>query len=88
MMWNDGNWGAGTWLVMTSMMLAIWGGLVALIVCFMRYNRPQTPSSRGEVPEVSTRPAEILANRFARGEIDEDEYRRRRDVLGGSPTSS
>jgi putative membrane protein len=29
-------------------------------------------------------PEQILAQRYARGEIDDDEYRRRLDVLRGS----
>jgi putative membrane protein len=34
-----------------------------------------------------SRPEQILAQRFARGEIDEEEYRRRVAVVRGSPTS-
>jgi putative membrane protein len=76
--WNDG-WGAGTWLVMILMMLVFWGGLIAVIVLAVRGSlRPARPTdTRGPEPDAD----ELLAERYARGEIDEDEYRRRREVL-------
>ena len=41
-----------------------------------------TSRSREPAPPTSARSAEaILADRFARGEIDDDEYRRRLDTL-------
>lgn len=63
--------------------LAILGSLlwVALIagVIFVVF-RVANGSRRGE-PRASESAEEVLRRRFAAGEIDEDEYRRRLDVL-------
>lgn len=82
--WNDG-WGVGSWIAMSVMMVVFWGGLIALVVWLIRGSqhqdpyqhpakRPVDPAQRGE---------ELLAERFARGEIDEDEFTRRRELLHG-----
>lgn len=74
MHWNDG-WGWGVWLMMMGFMFVFWG-LIAWVVAALvrgqsgtRY-QPQPRSAQ-----------EILAERFARGEIDEDEYARRMNAL-------
>jgi putative membrane protein len=75
MMWwpDQGGWGWGGWLAMTLTMLAFWG-LVAWVVL----NVVRQPGGRREPgPDAE----EILAQRFARGEIDEDEFRQRREAL-------
>lgn len=78
MMWN-GDWGVGGWIAMSLMMLVFWGGLIALVVWLIRSShngrladRTQNPTDRGE---------EVLAERFARGEIDEAEFTHRRELL-------
>ena len=50
--------------------------LVALVVVLLR-RAPQPPMPGGTARR-------ILDERFARGELDEEEYRRRRAVLGAS----
>lgn len=61
--------------------LLILGMLVAgaIIITRMLINRPQhqQPGAAGSSP----RPIQILEERFARGEIDEEEFRLRRDAL-------
>lgn len=74
MMWHD--WGWGGWLVGGVGMVAFWAVVVWAIVMLVR--QPDTKSVAGPAP---ARPEDILAERFARGEIDADEYARRRDVL-------
>jgi putative membrane protein len=75
MHWDyDGGWGWGAWLAMTLTMVVFWGGLATVIVLMLR--RTATTAS----PRENTS-AVILAERFARGEIDEAEYERRRKVL-------
>jgi putative membrane protein len=54
-------------------MLAFWGFVAWLVVTLIR--RPESRSER------KTDPDEILAERFARGEIDDDEYARRKATL-------
>jgi putative membrane protein len=87
MWWNDGGWGAGAWFLMSLMMILFWGALVALAVWLVRTLR--TDQSPAPAPHFSTaRADEVLAERFARGEIDEDEFKRRRALLhSGSSTA-
>jgi len=77
MWWNDG-W-AG-WFAMATMMVVFWGAIIAVVVLLVR----------GRGAEQDTRPAvrgpsamEILDERFARGEIDHEEYEDRRATLQG-----
>lgn len=74
--WYDGGWGWGGWLAMTLMMLVFWGGLAAVVVALVRSSR--SPDAR---PDPRRDARGILDERLARGDIDEEEYRRRRDVL-------
>lgn len=77
------HWDGGMgWVALSSLvfMLVLIGGVVALIVAALRWSPPS--SSRGGAPEPPRiDPEQILAERFARGEIDEDEYIRRRNTL-------
>lgn len=75
-MWHDRDWGAWDWTAMTLMMLLFWGGLIALVVFLARAGGRTSRDS-----QAPTTPEEVLAQRFARGEIDEDEFTRRRQVL-------
>lgn len=67
----DGNWDGGQWWWMATMMVAFWAIVVWGIVMLVR--RPGRPLHRDA--------SELLDERYARGEIDEDEYRRRRETL-------
>ena len=96
MMWGDGNengyhdrWqmmdGGGyafAWLLLVLVVLAVVVATVAIVMA-LRHS-PDRPGSVNEPtlpPESGAMRA--LDERFARGEIDEDEYRRRRGVLNG-----
>lgn len=72
--------GMGTWgyVLMTLSMIVFWGLLIAGAVALIRYlsrsaTRPEISPARA--------PEQVLGERFARGEVDEDEYRRRLDTL-------
>lgn len=79
----DGVWGVAGWLGMSLMMLVFWSFPIALVVLLIR------SSSRFGQVESRTPPQpgadQVLAERYARGEIDEDEFTRRRDVLRTGP---
>jgi putative membrane protein len=81
--WGPSGWVG--WFFMTLMMLVFWGGLVALVVWAVRsFVGPKTPDRSGERPSNAIA---ILQERFAKGEIDQEEFERRRAVLrdqGGS----
>jgi len=71
---------------MTLMMVVFWGGLIALVVLVVRSTfRPS--QATGTTPPGSSAD-QVLAERFARGEIDEDEFARRREVLRTGPKRS
>lgn len=65
------------------MMVVFWGGLAALVVFAARGFGVR--SSRGEEKRRGPNAQEILAGRYARGEISEDEFKQRRRVLEHSP---
>lgn len=80
MYWYNGPGGWG-YAVMVLSMVLFWGLVIAAIVFLVRgvgsdRRTPPPPSQPDE-------PRRILAERFARGEIDEAEYRQRLKVLDG-----
>jgi putative membrane protein len=76
--WGHG-WGAGGWVTMALTMVVSWGLLAALIVWIVR---GASSSTRGAGP-ANPGPDSVLSDRFSRGEIDEEEFLRRRAVLHG-----
>lgn len=97
MRWDDygnhmGGWGWGAWVGMALMMLLFWLLLVAAVVLLVRYARGDGtrggsaqggPGAHGTRAEGGSAES-VLAERYARGEIDEEEYLRRRSVLRGT----
>ena len=77
MMWWHNAMGWGGWVVMTLTMVAFWSLVVVAVVAIFRGDREveQDHSPRQPDPEC------ILDGRFARGEIDLDEYHVRQDAL-------
>lgn len=63
------------WWAMLAFWIALFAVLVFVLLQASSSNRSASPGQR--TPDAS----DVLATRFARGEIDEDEYRQRRDVL-------
>ena len=67
------------------MMMLSWVVVIVLAVWLVLYLRPNQPTG---TPKRRQDAAELLAERFARGEIDEDEFTRRRDVLAAEKRGS
>lgn len=89
------GWSWTAWAGMALLMLLFWVLLVAAVVVLLRLGRGEQPSARPWAPAAphggdgSAGPAvggaeSVLAERYARGEIDEEEFLRRRSVLRGS----
>jgi putative membrane protein len=74
-------WGAGwdNWIVGLLMMVLFWGGLVLLVVLAMRGSDAKRPPDGRTQDQPDAR--SILEERFAKGEISEDEFEDRRRVL-------
>jgi putative membrane protein len=68
--WYHDGLGWGGWLVMVIGMIAFWGLVVTAVIAL---TRDSTPSDRS--------PERILEERFARGEIDAEEYHARMAAL-------
>lgn len=84
----DGGWGVGNWLLMGFGMLLFWALVVAGIVWLVRFTSSNrtAPGGQGESLDKPAGPPapsaqDILDERYARGEISDEEYRTRRDTL-------
>ena len=80
---GDANWGyghmmggyGGGMIIGGLVMAVVWGGIIVLIVLGVRWLwRAQNGPGHAES-------VEILRQRFAKGEIDEEEFRRRKAAL-------
>ncbi len=76
MFWYGPGMAGWGYALMTIGMVLFWAlvifGVVALVRSFTRVDQPTTTRST---------PEQLLAERFARGEIDEHEYHQRLEVL-------
>jgi len=79
MWWNDGM-GWGGWVVMSLTMVAFWALVIVVVLAIFRNDRDSQPW-RGPSQRD---PEQILDERFARGEIDAEEYRDRQNALRAS----
>ncbi len=78
---HDNGWAPGQWILMAAMMFVFWAAVIGVIVALLRRPAVHGPGG-GPAPSAPHDDAErILAERFARGEIEQDEYVRRRDTL-------
>jgi putative membrane protein len=67
-------WGGGYGFFGGFMMIAFWGIIIALIVVAVRWFNAKDGNSGSNA-------LAILNERFAKGEIDEDEFKRRKAAL-------
>jgi len=72
------GWGGGLAIVGGLVGIAFWILLIALIVLVVRGTRISEPAS-GEAA------IRLLEERYARGEITQEDFLERRTVLGGKP---
>ncbi|MFY9914579.1 MAG: SHOCT domain-containing protein [Nocardioidaceae bacterium] len=72
--WNDG-WSAADWFGMALVMLVFWSVIVGVAVMAFRSLQHRDSDATRANPE------RLLDERLARGEITEDEYLRKRDLL-------
>jgi putative membrane protein len=83
MMWWNGPWTGWGSLLMGVGMLLFLAVLVLGVGALVHY----LTSSGSRFDQERPSPEELLAERFARGEIDEREYRQRLDTLHGTGSS-
>lgn len=79
--WGHGHWDGPWhgWFMGPIMMLAFFAVIVVVAVLVVRaFSAPHSSARRGGSNHA---PLDILKERFARGEIDKDEFEQRRKVL-------
>lgn len=76
----DGMMSSGGWLWML-LPLLFWGGLIALAIWALIKIFPNRDGGDGTSRNREDSAEEILQKRFARGEIDAEEYERSLEVL-------
>jgi putative membrane protein len=77
--WHYG-WGWGHMIFGSITMLLFWGGIIMVIVLAVRW-LSGGPSQGTALPPSKNRALEILEERFARGEIDKEEFEERKGLL-------
>jgi putative membrane protein len=74
----DHDLSAWGWVWMSLSMVVFWGAVIAGIVAAIRYLGAAQDRTSGPAPRT---PQDVLAERYARGEIEEDEYQGRLRTL-------
>ncbi|MBD3620228.1 MAG: SHOCT domain-containing protein [Chromatiales bacterium] len=81
----DSGWGGHSFFGMGLggglLMLLFWIVVILGIVALARWLWSSTPSGTGKSGSEQSRALDILDERYARGEIDEDEYQEKRRKL-------
>ncbi|MFE0250150.1 SHOCT domain-containing protein [Streptomyces sp. NPDC059010] len=88
MFWYDHDVSGWGWFAMSAGMILFWALIITAVVLLIRaLNSPQEhPHPHPHTPAAPTpTPEDILRERLARGEIDEEEYRRRLAALHAGP---
>ncbi|SDM28194.1 putative membrane protein [Lentzea albidocapillata subsp. violacea] len=78
MFWYGNGMSGWGYVLMTVSMVLFWALVIGGVVAVVRYLGRETRSSFTSPQHT---PEQILAERFARGDVDEEEYRRRLAAL-------
>jgi putative membrane protein len=80
--WMGGHgWGWAGWTMVCIAMVVFWAAVITAVVVAIRYAGGWANGAGTQATYGPPRPQDVLADRFARGEIDEDEYRQRAALL-------
>lgn len=82
MFWYDHDVSGWGWFAMSAGMILFWALIITVAVLLVR--ALNSPHEHTHAPAAPT-PEDILRERLARGEIDEEEYRRRLTALHAGP---
>ncbi len=83
--YNDGSVGTGGWIAMIVMMSLFWGALIFAGVMLFRGTDRRSGRENARTDRPTYRdPVDILDERFARGELENEEYDARKAVLLGT----
>ncbi|TQK45139.1 putative membrane protein [Streptomyces sp. SLBN-118] len=84
MFWYDHDVGGWGWFAMSAGMILFWALIITVAVLLFRALNHPHQHEHTHTPTTPT-PEDILRDRLARGEIDEEEFRRRLTVLHAGP---
>ena len=70
-------YGGGGYALMAIGTVLFWGAVIFSVVALVRHGRQAGPRLAEPAESLPPGPERLLAERFARGEIDEDEYYQR-----------
>ncbi|GAT71025.1 membrane protein [Planomonospora sphaerica] len=83
--WHEHGMSGWGWLAMSIGMVIVWALIIAGTAVVFRY---LGTAQRTAAPPAGPSPQDLLAERFARGEIDAEEYRSRLETLRGGGAST
>lgn len=83
MYWTDSELRFTDWLLMGLSMVVFWVGLIALAALVVRQLTIRGQWGQAG-PARGVDPLQLLGERLARGDIDPEEYLRRRELLSGA----
>lgn len=86
MFYGNGGWSFWQVALMSVGMIAFWGLLIGLFVWLVRGSGTDSDRASRSLPARSA--DEVLSERFARGDINEEEFTRRRQLLHSTPAQS
>jgi uncharacterized membrane protein/Zn-dependent protease with chaperone function len=81
MMTNYGHWGWGSWILATGTMVVFWALMITAVILIARYLLSLSQRPTGMRAAGVSSAEQVLAERYARGEIDDEEYKRRLTLL-------
>lgn len=74
--WGNQGWGVGMWIVMAVAMVIFWAIVVFGVVALVRYLGHSHDTPPGPASTPMSDPEAILRERLARGEIDEEQFKK------------
>ena len=77
--WDHDDMNGWGYALMTTSMMVFWAVVILGVIALFRYQGRNQASLERELRPPT--PEQLLGERFARGDIDEDELRRRRETL-------
>ncbi|ALV38579.1 hypothetical protein AS200_15190 [Streptomyces sp. CdTB01] len=83
MFWYDHNASGWGWFAMSAGMILFWALIITVAVLLFR--SLNSPHEHTHTTPAAPTPEDILRERLARGEIDEEEYRRILSTLHAGP---
>ena len=88
MFWSDHDMSGWGYTGMAIGMVLFWALIIVAIIALIRFNTgaiQNRPAAQPQPYSDHESPEQLLAGRFARGEVDETEYRHRLEVLRTAP---